>query len=79
MRPSPLKCPDGTWTNEAKEHFKQMVINKNFIGQVREQCIGNKYFTSENNFFIRPQLFGRGCDRMVVGFTTTYAISSYHH
>jgi len=21
----------------------------------------------------------RGCDRMVVGFTTTYAISSYHH
>jgi len=20
-----------------------------------------------------------GCDRMVVGFTTTYAISSYHH
>jgi hypothetical protein len=50
MRPSPLKCPDGTWTNEAKEHFKQMVINKNFIGQVREQCIGNKYFTSENNF-----------------------------
>jgi hypothetical protein len=79
MRPSPLKCPDGTWTNEAKEHFKQMVINKNFIGQVREQCIGNKYFTSENNFFIRPQKFGRGCDRLVVGFTTTYAISSYHH
>jgi len=22
---------------------------------------------------------GRGCDRMVVGFTTTYAISAYHH
>jgi hypothetical protein len=21
----------------------------------------------------------RGCDRMVVGFTTTYAISVYHH
>jgi len=21
----------------------------------------------------------RGCDRMVVGFTTTYAISAYHH
>jgi hypothetical protein len=20
-----------------------------------------------------------GCDRMVVGFTTTYAISAYHH
>jgi len=21
----------------------------------------------------------RGCDRVVVGFTTTYAISAYHH
>jgi len=21
----------------------------------------------------------RGCDRMVFGFTTTYAISAYHH
>jgi hypothetical protein len=21
----------------------------------------------------------RGCDRMVVGFTTTYGISAYHH
>jgi hypothetical protein len=21
----------------------------------------------------------RGCDRMVVGFTATYAISAYHH
>jgi len=21
----------------------------------------------------------RGCDSMVVGFTTTYAISTYHH
>ena len=21
----------------------------------------------------------KGCDRMVVGFTTTYAISAYHH
>jgi hypothetical protein len=21
----------------------------------------------------------RGCDRMVVGFTTTYAVSAYHH
>ena len=22
---------------------------------------------------------GGGCDRMVVGFTTTYEISAYHH
>jgi len=21
----------------------------------------------------------RGCDRMVVGFTTTYAVGAYHH
>ena len=21
----------------------------------------------------------RGCDRLVIGFTTTYAISAYHH
>lgn len=34
IRPSPIKCPDGTWTKEAKEHFKSMVLNKNFIGQL---------------------------------------------
>ena len=28
------------------------------------------YFTLRNR---------RGCDRMVVGFITTYAISTYHH
>jgi hypothetical protein len=26
-----------------------------------------------------PQLRSHGRDRMVVGFTTTYAISAYHH
>ncbi|CAC5402912.1 TDRD9 [Mytilus coruscus] len=34
IRPSPIKCPDGTWTVEAKEQFKHLVINKNFIGQL---------------------------------------------
>ena len=34
--------------------------------------------TTFNMFF--DCLWGRyGCDRMVVGFTTTYAISAYHH
>jgi hypothetical protein len=28
--------------------------------------------------YIRP-MCRRGRDRMVVGFTTTYAISTYHH
>jgi hypothetical protein len=28
--------------------------------------------------FIRP-CGRRGCDRMIVGFTTTYAINAYHH
>jgi len=31
-------------------------------------------------FVLYPDLRGRrGRDRMVVGFTTTYAISAYHH
>jgi hypothetical protein len=30
---------------------------------------------------VEPNQHGglRGCDRMVVGFTTTYAIGAYHH
>ena len=32
--------------------------------------VGGKLYSDEGR---------RGCDRMVVGFTTTYAISAYHH
>jgi len=32
--------------------------------------------TTHNNQQAIPN---RGCDRMVVGYTTTYAISAYHH
>ena len=32
-----------------------------------------------NFLFIIVQRGRRGCDQMVVGFTTTYAISAYHH
>jgi len=28
---------------------------------------------------LKLQRCRRGCDHMVVGFTTTYAISAYHH
>ena len=30
-------------------------------------------------YFLHLYWGRRGCDRMVVGFTTTYAISAYHH
>ena len=33
------------------------------------------YFTEQN---IHPKIWDH-CDRMVIGFTTTYAISAYHH
>ena len=33
------------------------------------------YFTEQN---INPKIWGHH-DRMVIGFTTTYAISAYHH
>jgi hypothetical protein len=36
----------------------------------------------ENSLYSHIHLLSRGChgcDRMVVGFTTTYAISAYHH
>jgi hypothetical protein len=29
--------------------------------------------------FVPLQEIGRGCDRMVIGFTATYEISSYHY
>jgi len=35
------------------------------------------YFVS--HFFLFFERGRRGCDHMVVGFTTTYAISAYHH
>jgi len=42
-----------------------------------------KFLVLENTFIFylfHYDLRGRhGCDRMVVGFTTTYAISAYHH
>jgi len=40
------------------------------------------FVVSSNIIFILCIHFGRGCcgrDRMVVGFTTTYAISAYRH
>ena len=40
------------------------------------------YFTEQGLTFInRSQCYGgrRDRDRMVIGFTTTYAISAYHH
>jgi hypothetical protein len=36
--------------------------------------------TDLHNFYLRWNLNDRRCfDRMVLGFTTTYAISAYHH
>ena len=36
-----------------------------------------KHFS--NNVILNNKRGGRGHDRMVVGFTTTYAINAYHH
>jgi hypothetical protein len=33
----------------------------------------------DKTFDIKPERCRHGRDRMVVGFTTTYAISAYHH
>ena len=39
------------------------------------------YLQGWMTFVVKHQIpyFQRGCDHMVVGFTTTYAISAYHH
>jgi hypothetical protein len=49
-------------------------------------CIQKLMSTFLLNFFFRYCWYyyyyyegRRGCDRMVVGFTITYAISAYHH
>jgi len=34
---------------------------------------------TDNKIYISERIGHRGRDRMVVGFTTTYAISAYHH
>jgi len=41
-----------------------------------EGVILNVFFLSASAIRIRGS---RGCDHMVDGFTTTYAISAYHH
>lgn len=35
IRPSPIKCPDGKWTAEATQFFKQVVLNMQFAARVR--------------------------------------------
>jgi hypothetical protein len=53
--------------------------------QLCSQCLTNKYYMWYLSFFKIHVLFQfnergcRGSDRMVVGFTTTYAISACHH
>jgi len=37
------------------------------------------YIHNQNKFTNNKSCSKKGCDRMVVGFTTTYAISAYHH
>ena len=54
-----------------------------FIGSKRTviKSSHKKYFVFCYQIFFTP-LSERGCrhqDRMVVGFTTTYAIGAYHH
>ena len=60
------------------KHFKYIPGNVNIL---HRQAHLNMYLsevdTSYRNFKIFRGHSGR--DRMVVGFTTTYAISAYHH
>jgi hypothetical protein len=39
----------------------------------------SQYLKRYKDLFNKMNLLRRGHDRMVVGFTTTYAISVYHH
>jgi len=54
----------------------------NVMVLVNRLAIENWKLTNNIIFTISKyiSMFGRGrCDRMVVGFTTTYAINAYHH
>jgi hypothetical protein len=48
----------------------QDLDNTCFVLSDRQITKGGKLYSDEGR---------RGCDRMVVGFTTAYAISAYHH
>jgi hypothetical protein len=49
------------------------IYNKSLLKRL---CYVKVYLSIENTIVNRDC---HGCDRMVVGFTTTYAISAYHH
>ena len=65
-----------------------IIVNKSEI-KLLVWCLRNidhhgKYFSFWSNNYFFPLLIHihtgiRGGDRMVVGFTTTYAVSAYHH
>ena len=62
-----------------------MKLNKNLIDLYKINTPKIKYLDKLSSIIkigCRNRCFHwgrRGCDRMVVGFTITYAISAYHH
>jgi hypothetical protein len=54
-------------------------IFSHYVVEVLIVCILHNYYV--DRLYIDELLNSgrRGCDRMVVGFKTTYAISAYHH
>jgi len=55
--------------------MKEWDIGKCFLKKY-EHCVKKIIICQEDTFLVRGR---RGIDRLIVGFTTTYVISAYHH
>jgi len=38
VRPSAVMCPDGRWTRQADDYFRELVLNQKLIAQVKYAC-----------------------------------------
>jgi hypothetical protein len=70
-----------SWLNiELRSCFFCYKLNKKCLKNKVQTTVDRQIIKNHHNLYTCILSRGRrGCDRMVVGITTTYAISAYHH
>ena len=73
LMPSDGKSSHCLWQGEQKQQTVDYIMKYHIFHHKMSQI--DSLYINENSIYYLE----RGCDRMVVGFTTTYAIGAYHH